>query len=95
MAGGHVGLSVGCYDDMTGLIESGDIVPLLLFCEHRIDIIPDCECTGELGIESYAGSWRGVFAKKDTPQGAIDKIVEPVKACPCRLSGMLLYSQNS
>ena len=27
MAGGHVDLSVGGYDDMSGLIESGDIVP--------------------------------------------------------------------
>ena len=28
---------------------SGEVVPLLLFCEHRVLILPDCECTGELG----------------------------------------------
>jgi tripartite-type tricarboxylate transporter receptor subunit TctC len=81
MAGGHVDLSVGGYDDMSGLIESGDIIPLLLFCEHRIDIMPDCECTGELGIDSYAGPWRAIFAKKGTPQGAIDAIVAAVEEC--------------
>ena len=81
MAGGHVDLSVGGYDDMSGLIESGDIIPLLVFCEHRIEVMPDCECTAELGIDSYAGPWRGIFAKKGTPQGAIDKIVEAVEAC--------------
>ena len=66
---------------MSGLIESGDIIPLLIFCEHRIDICPDCECTAELGIDSYAGPWRAIFAKKGTPQGAIDKIIEAVEAC--------------
>ena len=81
MAGGHVDLSVGGYDDMSGLIESGDIIPLLLFCEHRVDIMPDCECTGELGIDSYAGPWRAIFAKKGTPQGAIDALVAAIEEC--------------
>ena len=81
MAGGHVDLAVGGYDDMSGLIESGDIIPLLVFCEHRIDIMPDCECTAELGIDSYAGPWRAIFAKKGTPQGAIDQLVAAVEKC--------------
>lgn len=81
MAGGHVDLAVGGYDDMSGLIESGDIVPLLVFCEHRLDIFPDCECTAELGIDSYAGPWRGIFAKKGTPQGAIDALVAAIEEC--------------
>ena len=81
MAGGHVDLAVGGYDDMSGLIESGDIVPLLVFCEHRLTIFPDCECTADLGIDSYAGPWRAIFAKKGTPQGAIDQIVAAVEKC--------------
>ena len=67
LAGGHCDLAVGGYDDMSGLIESGDIVPLLVFCEHRLSIFPDCECTAEVGIDSFAGPWRGIFAKKGTP----------------------------
>lgn len=81
LAEGLVDLAVGGYDDMSELIESGEIVPLLLFCEHRIAILPDCECSAELGIDSYAGPWRAIFAKKGTPQGAIDAIVEAVEAC--------------
>ncbi|MGN0777972.1 MAG: Bug family tripartite tricarboxylate transporter substrate binding protein [Aristaeellaceae bacterium] len=86
MAGGHVDLAVGGYDDMSGLIESGDIVPLLVFCEHRLDIFPDCECTAELGIDSYAGPWRGIFAKKGTPQGAIDALVAAIEKCRADLT---------
>ena len=79
--GGHCDLAVGGYDDMSGLIESGDIVPLLVFCEHRLSIFPDCECTAEVGIDSYAGPWRGIFAKKGTPQGAIDALVAAIEEC--------------
>ena len=81
LAGGHCDLAVGGYDDMSGLIESGDIVPLLVFCEHRLSIFPDCECTAEVGIDSYAGPWRGIFAKKGTPQGAIDALVAAIEEC--------------
>lgn len=81
LAGGHCDLAVGGYDDMSGLIESGDIVPLLVFCEHRLSIFPDCECTAEVGIDSYAGPWRGIFAKKGTPQEAIDALVAAIEEC--------------
>ncbi|MBR2697855.1 MAG: hypothetical protein IKE76_04615 [Clostridia bacterium] len=81
MAEGSVDLSVGGYDDMYSLIESGDVVPLLLFCEHRVAILPECECSAELNIDSYAGPWRAIFAKKGTPRAAIDAIVEAVEAC--------------
>lgn len=81
LAGGHCDLSVGGYDDMSGLIESGDIIPLLVFCEHRLSIFPSCECTADVGIESFAGPWRGIFAKKGTPQGAIDTLVAAIEEC--------------
>ena len=81
LAAGLVDLAVGGYDDMSEAIETGDVVPLLLFCERRIAIMPDCECTAELGIDSYAGPWRAIFAKKGTPQAAIDAMVEAVEAC--------------
>lgn len=81
LAGGHCDLAVGGYDDMRGLIESGDIIPLLVFCEHRLTIAPDAECTAEVGIDSYAGPWRGIFAKKGTPQGAIDALVAAIEEC--------------
>ena len=81
LAGGHCDLAVGGYDDMSGLIESGDIVPLLVFCEHRLSIFPDCECTADVGIDSYAGPWRAIFAKQGTPQGAIDALVAAIEEC--------------
>jgi len=79
LAGGHVDLAVGGYDDVSGLIESGDVMPILVFCEHRLSIFPECECTADVGIESYAGPWRAIYAKKGTPEGAINALIAAIE----------------
>ncbi|GHV37430.1 hypothetical protein AGMMS49546_05180 [Spirochaetia bacterium] len=72
LVGGHVDMAVAGPGDEAGLIESGDIVPLLVLSESRMKSFPDIPCSGEMGITSYTGTWRGIFARKGTPQGAID-----------------------
>jgi tripartite-type tricarboxylate transporter receptor subunit TctC len=72
LVGGHVDLAVAGPGDEAGLIESGDVTPLLVLSESRMKSFPDIPCSGELGIVSYTGTWRGIFARKGTPQGAID-----------------------
>ena len=79
LAGGHVDLAVGGYDDVSGLIESGDVMPILVFCEHRLSIFPECECTADVGIDSYAGPWRAIFAKNGTPEGAMNALIAAIE----------------
>jgi len=79
LVGGHCDLSITGTDEIAGLIESGDIVPILALCENRMSIYPDMQCTGELGIDSFMGPWRAIFAKKGTPQEAIDALVAAVE----------------
>ncbi len=74
LMGGHIDMMITGTDEIQGLIESGDIVPLVACSEVRMKRYPDLECTGELGIDSYIGTWRGVYAKKGTPQEAIDAL---------------------
>lgn len=75
LVGGHIDLMITGTDEIQGLIESGDIVPLVALCDHRMKIYPELECTGELGIDSFIGTWRGIYAKKGTPQEAIDALI--------------------
>lgn len=75
LVGGHIDLMITGTDEIAGLIQSGDIVPLVAICENRMKIYPDLECTGELGIDSYIGTWRGIYAKKGTPKEAIDALL--------------------
>lgn len=71
LVGGHIDLMITGTDEIAGLIESGDIVPLVALAETRMKLYPDMEATGELGIDSYIGTWRGLFCKKGTPEEAI------------------------
>ncbi len=71
LMGGHIDIMITGTDEIQGLIESGDVIPLVACAEKRMSMYPDMECTGELGIESYIGTWRGVYAKKGTPEEAI------------------------
>ena len=84
LVGGHVDLAITGTDEIAGLIESGDVIPFLALCENRMSIYPDMQCTGELGIESYMGPWRGIFAKKGTPQEAIDAMVAAIEEARVR-----------
>ncbi|HBG12880.1 MAG TPA: hypothetical protein DDX68_16410, partial [Clostridium sp.] len=40
---------------------------------------PDIESTGEHKIDSYVGTWRGIFARKDTPDKAVDAMSKAIK----------------
>ena len=79
LVGGHIDMMITGAAEIAGLIESGDIVPLVACVENRMNLYPDLECTGELGIDSFVGTWRGILAKNGTPQGAIDALVAAVE----------------
>jgi tripartite-type tricarboxylate transporter receptor subunit TctC len=72
--GGHLNISITGADEIKGLIESGDIVPLVSMSENRMSAFPDIQCTGELGIDSYVGTWRCIIAKKGTPDAAVNAL---------------------
>lgn len=79
MVGGHININITGADEIKGLIESGDIVPLISMSEERMSTYPDMECTGEYGIDSYVGTWRGIFCRKDTPDAAVNAMSAALK----------------
>lgn len=79
IAGGHVNIMITGADEIKGLIESGDIVPLVSMSEQRMSSLPDLQCTGELKIDSYVGTWRGLFCRTETPQEAVDAMTAAVE----------------
>lgn len=40
--------------------------------------LPDVPCTGEMGIDSTVGIWRGLWARRDTPPEAIAAMDEAI-----------------
>jgi putative tricarboxylic transport membrane protein len=57
--GGHVDVLFEEYGPVRGLIESGDLVPLVLFADERLPVLPDVPTAGELGYDVTLGRWRG------------------------------------
>lgn len=80
MVGGHVDTAIAGPGDSVGLIESGDIIPLVALSEKRLASFPDIPSAGEMGMASYIGTWRGIWAKKGTPQAAIDAMEKALEA---------------
>lgn len=79
MVGGHLSLGVAGAEEIKGLVESGDIVPLIAMSENRVSAVPDVPCTKELGIDSFVGSWRAIYARTGTPRGAVDSMAAALK----------------
>jgi putative tricarboxylic transport membrane protein len=71
---GEVNATLGTPTDCLNYIKAGDLKPLVVLSEERIKVLPDAECTGELGYEAYLGPWRAIVCKKGTPQAAIDSL---------------------
>ncbi|MBQ3653102.1 MAG: TRAP transporter large permease subunit [Synergistaceae bacterium] len=71
---GQIDLMVTGTQEITPQIEAGEIIPLLVLAEKRMNRYPNVECAKDLGINAFLGSERGIFAKKGTPQGAIDTL---------------------
>ena len=79
LVGGHIDIMVTGTDEISGLIEAGDIVPLLTLAEKRMNRYPYVECSIELGINSVLGPARGIFAKRGTPMEAIEALASAVE----------------
>lgn len=79
MVGGHININITGADEIKGLIESGDIVPLISMSENRMSSYPNVECTGDHKIDSYVGTWRGIFCRKDTPDAAVSAMAAALK----------------
>ena len=71
---GEADIMVTGISEISKYIQSGDIVPICAIAKKRLKVYPDLQCTADLGIESYMGPWRGLFAKRGTPDEAIEAL---------------------
>lgn len=79
MVGGHININITGADEIKGLIDSGDIIPLVSMSEERMSSFPDIESTGEHNIDSFVGTWRGIFCRKDTPDAAVESMSRAIE----------------
>ncbi|MBQ6115122.1 MAG: TRAP transporter large permease subunit [Synergistaceae bacterium] len=71
---GQIDLMISDTQEIEEQIQLGEIIPMLVLAEKRMNRYPNVESSKELGINAFLGSERGIFAKKGTPQEAIDAL---------------------
>lgn len=64
--GGHVDLLYEEYGPMRSLIESGKMIPLVIFTEQRLPMVKNVPTAKELGTDVTLGRWRGFALKEGT-----------------------------
>jgi putative tricarboxylic transport membrane protein len=74
LLGGHVDLLYEEYGPMRSLIESGRVVPLVIFAEERLPVIKDVPTAKELGADVTVGRWRGFAFKEGTKPEQIESL---------------------
>lgn len=72
--GGHVDVMYEEFGSAKGLIESGDLRPLVLFSDSRLPELPDVPTAQEKGVDVTLGRWRGFGLNAQTDPAVIDRL---------------------
>lgn len=57
-------------------IESGDLLPVLIFEAERYSTLPDVPTAKEMGVDMVTSVWNGIAVPKDTPDEIYNALVE-------------------
>ena len=77
---GQIDLMITGTDEIEDLIATGEVVPLLALSRNPMRRYPNVQASGEIGVNAFLGPERGIFAKKGTPQGAIDAMSKAIES---------------
>jgi putative tricarboxylic transport membrane protein len=59
-----------------GMVEAGQVKPLIVINDKRLDVLPDTPAAGELGYTIAPSNWRGIAVQAEVP----DEIVQQLSA---------------
>ena len=78
LLGGHVDLSIDEIATAKPLIDSGDLLGMMVLSEERLPDLPDVPCSAEFDIDATIGAWRGLSVKKGTDPEIIKTLEEAI-----------------
>ncbi len=74
--GGHTDFTIANPGEMIGQIEGGELRPLAVMAEERLDALPDIPTFMEEGLDLVSGTWRGIAVPQGTPAEVGDVLEE-------------------
>lgn len=78
--GGHVDFTITNPGEAISQIKAGQLKPLAIMSDDRIESLPDLPTLKEEGIDVQSGTWRGLAVPKGTPQEIKDILSNAFKA---------------
>lgn len=80
LMGGHLGVVLTDVGEIAGFIESGDVKPLAVMADERLQAFPDIPTAKEQGIDAEGYNWRGFYiggeVSDEAYQGWVDILNE-------------------
>ncbi|MBO6675261.1 MAG: tripartite tricarboxylate transporter substrate binding protein [Rhizobiales bacterium] len=80
LLGGRLDLAYDEVGVMLPMAEAGQVRPLLVAFDERIDSLPEVPTAGELGLNVSPPIWRGVAVRRETPEDIKQAIASAVEA---------------
>lgn len=77
LLGGETQITADAITSVVPQVQTGKIVPLLIFSDKRSAALPDVPTVYEVGMKDFpAGGWYGLMAPKGTPKDVIARLNE-------------------
>jgi tripartite-type tricarboxylate transporter receptor subunit TctC len=92
---GHVPAAFDGLGTSAPQIAGGRLRGLAITAQKRVSAIPDVPTAAEAGLPGFEFStWYGIFARKGTPQEAIDRLTREVKAAMAQPAIQAAWEKN-
>ncbi len=72
--GGHAEVLFQQVDAVVGLVQSGDLKPIVAFADQRHSDFPDVPISKEFDLDINLPNWRGLVAPEGTPKEVVEKL---------------------
>ncbi|MGB6103852.1 MAG: tripartite tricarboxylate transporter substrate binding protein [Pusillimonas sp.] len=81
LIGGRINILIDVMPNLAGQIKAGNVVPLAVTTQERVDSHPDIPTLDESGVPGYYFfAWDALYAPKGTPDAILDRLNEAVHA---------------
>lgn len=82
--------------EIIGLIDRGDLIPLMVLDSQRLKAMPDVPCAAEYGLEMKASTWIGIWAPAGSDAEKTERFAAAVQeAMKCEeWKRYLIWSSN-
>lgn len=72
LAGGFIDVLFEQYAEVSSFVDSGQYKPIVVFNEEKLTKFPDTPPIVDFGIDETTGYYRGIWAKKGTPEEVLN-----------------------